>query len=321
MKYGRNRPCPCGSGKKFKHCCVSSDKIRGVVTPTLNLPLRIPPSSTPPSKEDYKSEPDDGYEDDFEDDHEDDFDVAESMLSALKRILVDSHKYALKNKPHIKEYKKLRKIHTDILENMVQRLSDGKFSLEIDRDFMKKYPLSMDESRPVKLISVEFAPDEDGEEAFWEYNIYKMAPNTISMTDSYIASKRFRKPEKIEFLHSMAASRRGLFEVVDVDGDNGYVFLKDVFTDDLLKVTDIAMSVNPDDFSDYYISRRIITHKDISFGSNLTFTFKKSSSFIKDFISEHKKNYNPDIEMVRFIELYKQYCGDENRIRHIRHNI
>ena len=25
-KIGRNDPCPCGSGKKFKHCCLSSGK-------------------------------------------------------------------------------------------------------------------------------------------------------------------------------------------------------------------------------------------------------------------------------------------------------
>lgn len=25
-KIGRNDPCPCGSGKKYKHCCLSSGK-------------------------------------------------------------------------------------------------------------------------------------------------------------------------------------------------------------------------------------------------------------------------------------------------------
>ena len=24
MKVGRNDPCPCGSGKKYKHCCVAA---------------------------------------------------------------------------------------------------------------------------------------------------------------------------------------------------------------------------------------------------------------------------------------------------------
>lgn len=23
MKIGRNDPCPCGSGKKYKHCCLN----------------------------------------------------------------------------------------------------------------------------------------------------------------------------------------------------------------------------------------------------------------------------------------------------------
>ncbi|NLC12895.1 MAG: hypothetical protein GX768_02455, partial [Chloroflexi bacterium] len=24
MKIGRNDPCPCGSGKKYKHCCINN---------------------------------------------------------------------------------------------------------------------------------------------------------------------------------------------------------------------------------------------------------------------------------------------------------
>lgn len=29
-KIGRNDPCPCGSGKKYKNCCLSSGKFEGV---------------------------------------------------------------------------------------------------------------------------------------------------------------------------------------------------------------------------------------------------------------------------------------------------
>ena len=29
MKIGRNDPCPCGSGKKFKRCCLHSQKEGG----------------------------------------------------------------------------------------------------------------------------------------------------------------------------------------------------------------------------------------------------------------------------------------------------
>ena len=27
MKIGRNDPCPCGSGKKYKHCCYMKENI------------------------------------------------------------------------------------------------------------------------------------------------------------------------------------------------------------------------------------------------------------------------------------------------------
>ena len=27
MKTGRNQPCPCGSGKKYKKCCLAKEKV------------------------------------------------------------------------------------------------------------------------------------------------------------------------------------------------------------------------------------------------------------------------------------------------------
>jgi hypothetical protein len=28
MKIGRNAPCPCGSGKKYKKCCLPKKEVR-----------------------------------------------------------------------------------------------------------------------------------------------------------------------------------------------------------------------------------------------------------------------------------------------------
>lgn len=28
MKVRRNEPCPCGSGKKYKHCCYAKDSVK-----------------------------------------------------------------------------------------------------------------------------------------------------------------------------------------------------------------------------------------------------------------------------------------------------
>ena len=29
MKVGRNDPCPCGSGKKYKNCCMNQNRPKG----------------------------------------------------------------------------------------------------------------------------------------------------------------------------------------------------------------------------------------------------------------------------------------------------
>jgi len=34
VKIGRNQPCPCGSGKKYKRCCLSTDQASSVDTTT-----------------------------------------------------------------------------------------------------------------------------------------------------------------------------------------------------------------------------------------------------------------------------------------------
>ncbi|HEH9414987.1 TPA: SEC-C domain-containing protein [Aeromonas salmonicida] len=39
IKIGRNEPCPCGSGNKYKQCCLLTNKIdnkRGLASPLLH---------------------------------------------------------------------------------------------------------------------------------------------------------------------------------------------------------------------------------------------------------------------------------------------
>ena len=45
-KIGRNQPCPCGSGKKYKHCCLSKDQASRAAAAghaELHLPRAEPP--------------------------------------------------------------------------------------------------------------------------------------------------------------------------------------------------------------------------------------------------------------------------------------
>ncbi len=44
-KTGRNDPCSCGSGKKFKHCCQRRESARTVASPISNNPISINPLS------------------------------------------------------------------------------------------------------------------------------------------------------------------------------------------------------------------------------------------------------------------------------------
>ena len=42
-KPGRNDPCPCGSGKKYKRCCLDKDEAAGRAALAAALPSRPPP--------------------------------------------------------------------------------------------------------------------------------------------------------------------------------------------------------------------------------------------------------------------------------------
>jgi hypothetical protein len=45
MKIGRNDPCPCGSGKKYKKCCMEKDQAAERARPA--LPIQLPSARTP----------------------------------------------------------------------------------------------------------------------------------------------------------------------------------------------------------------------------------------------------------------------------------
>ena len=44
-KVGRNDPCPCGSGKKYKHCCLNEEKYSNRVVLTKEQMSQVRQSS------------------------------------------------------------------------------------------------------------------------------------------------------------------------------------------------------------------------------------------------------------------------------------
>lgn len=40
-KIGRNQPCPCGSGKKYKHCCLTAQQAGAISTPASRMKISL----------------------------------------------------------------------------------------------------------------------------------------------------------------------------------------------------------------------------------------------------------------------------------------
>ena len=114
----------------------------------------------------------------------------------------------------------------------------------------------------------------------------------------------------------MLESRVGLFEVTSVERMEGYAHIKEVFSGDTYRITDIGISGDPV-YDRFYTYTRVITYNGISFSTGLNMAFRKDDAFIKDFIKRNKKDYNPQREFFRFAELYKRFSKNPNSVRSV----
>jgi hypothetical protein len=296
MAPERNDPCPCGSGKKYKKCCYLNPKIN------LNLPDKIPDIN------DYLEDDDEDYEEDSYDDDYSEDDHFDEFINGINNIRM----YLLKGKPYIREYFKLRNMHSEIINAMIKYYHDGKFKR---KEITDAVPEINNKNPLLHLIQSDFnLKTRVGAQAFYDMMIYKTAYNLNCITEDFIEKNRYRKPEKMEFLRSMLNSKLGLFVITGTSFKNGYAYFKEVFTGAEYKIIDIGLSGQAN-YNDVYIYTRIITHKGISFGSGLNFIFYKTDNFIKDHIRQHKKDYYPNGEFLRFTQMYNQYSKEPDRVK------
>ena len=221
----------------------------------------------------------------------------------LIRAFNSFRKIFLNKKPHIKEYNKIRKLHGEIVGTMVKYYQDGKYIHKTSKASIASISRS---KKDLTVYSYESSFDLDtrlGAQSFYDVFIYKTSSNASCITEDFIQSNRYKKLEKMEFLRSMLNSCIGLFEITGIDTDEGYAYLKEVFTGKEFKITDIGLS-GQENYSDIYVYTRIITYHGVSFGTGLSLAFKKTDRFIKNHIQEYKKNYTPNGEFHRFMQLY-----------------
>lgn len=275
MQPGRNAPCPCGSGKKYKKCCAL--KEADCVTETLSEVKVVP------DKQEDALDPEFG----------------EFLLNALQRIRCST----LERKPHIKAYYKYRKMHGEIVDAMIRYDDDGKF----EQESAVKYPFPDTGSGELHLLSATFDPQtRAGAHCLYDMLIYKSSPNMNCITEVFLQHHRYRKLEKIAFLHSMLDSKLGLFEITGTDLNEGYACLRDIFTGVEYQIIDVGLSGDRH-YENFYIYTRIIAYQGICFGTGLNLVFTKSDPFIQSHIQKHKKDFAPQGEFVRFIELHNRY--------------
>lgn len=204
----------------------------------------------------------------------------------LHDFLININRLCLNRKEHIKKYNKARKLHSDILSSMVMYIDNGRYDTDKYFDMIGK---DIDK----ETEGIEYDIDTNREEditIFEELFIYKNHEKIPSVTEEYINKKIFRNEEKIRLLNSMKNSYVGLFEIKDVDRENGFVFYEDVFTHKKFKIIDIGMSSTHivDKNNPVYMYNRIITYDGISFGTGINCMFVSGNKYIKEFIKKHQ---------------------------------
>jgi len=293
MKPERDAPCPCGSGKKYEKCCYLTEQFTAI-------------EKFIKSKGSVKQGP---LGDDVQNGYND-LDMQKMIIAGINNM----RNIFMNDKPHIKEYYKIRKMHGKIVNAMIQYDDAGKFKRQIDTSIVQ-------ETKPENIHLLEthfdFQTDE-GNQAYYDMMIYKTVLNMSCITEDFINNHRYKKPDETEFLHSMLNSKLGLFEIIGTDMKEGYAYIKDVFTGDEYTIIDIALSGQERQVYDtYYLYTRIITYRDISFGSGLNLVFDKKDRFIKHHIWEHKKDFKSRGEFLRFVQLYNHYSKHNNKIKMI----
>ena len=245
------------------------------------------------------------FEDDYEENDEDD------LINGLYQMKNNFRDFLLKDNPHIKEYRKARKIHGEIMDSMMNYFESSKYKENTEKNYMN---IIKQQKSEIKQLDTFFdTRTQLGVQALANVVIYKNIENMECITEEFLKSNRYKKKEKENFLMSMLDSKAGLYEIIKTDFEEAQVYIKNVLNGEIVQLTDIGMSGNKNNTGHYFYTR-IISYNGINFGTGLSLIFDKKDKFIQKWIKDNKKDYNEKQEIIRFLELYNKYRDDENKI-------
>jgi hypothetical protein len=283
-KIGRNDPCPCGSGKKYKQCCYNTEK-----------------------------DPADRYSRAFRQEAPEGGTPEEKVL--LLDLVTRLRRRMLQDKPHIQQYNKIRQMHNEITITMAEYYDAGKYERRVDPSFLPAQGADGSPQAPLaaELPACKFDLSTDiGYQGLYDCIFYQSALNVNCITRDFLQTHQYRNQEEHELLQNMFASKLGLYEITGKDPEEGYVYLKEVFTGEEYTIVDVGLSGTA--FLDVYFYTRIITHQGISFCTGMNLTFVKDDPFIQWHIAENRANYKPQREYFRFVRLYTRFCENPGNV-------
>ena len=188
---------------------------------------------------------------------------AEDIVNAT----VNLNRSLINNKPHIKKYDKVKKIYKDIIDNMKDYIFSDSYDIDKNID---KMCLSFMEDNNIDRYNWHVNSDNISDALLLEeLLIFKNHEDVTSVTEIYLQKNKFRNEEKVKLLQCMNNSFASLFKVISSDVSNGYVVIKDFFTDKEYQVIDINLAsaysfVSEQGKNNVYIYSRLITYDDIS---------------------------------------------------------
>ena len=160
---------------------------------------------------------------------------AEDIVNAT----VNLNRSLINNKPHIKKYDKVKKIYKDIIDNMKDYIFSDSYDIDKNID---KMCLSFMEDNNIDRYNWHVNSDNISDALLLEeLLIFKNHEDVTSVTEIYLQKNKFRNEEKVKLLQCMNNSFASLFKVISSDVSNGYVVIRDFFTDKEYQVIDINL--------------------------------------------------------------------------------
>ena len=130
--------------------------------------------------------------------------------------------FLLKDKPHIKKYKKARKIHGEIIDSMMRYFESPRYKENIEKQYKE---IIMQKNNNVHQFDTFFdTRTQLGVQALANVVIYKNIESMNCITEEFLKTNRYKKKEKEvaeKFVKSLATKTPGVDQlVVNLSGGN-----------------------------------------------------------------------------------------------------